>query len=570
MEPDELPTYARVEDIRRYCKGGFHPIHFGECIDQGGRFEVHHKLGYTETCTVWLCLDRKNKRRVGVKVFQAEKSTETHPEIVALRLFEGINRRELQSNYIFPIEEHFWVDGPNGRHLCFVVQVLGPPISHSLRGIDLDASDHLADLCLQAGKGLKYLHDKKICHGDFGSDHMRMQLDFRAMRDVNIYDLFGEPKIWRLNTSRDLNGREPWYLAEPADIARLEAQYRKGKIAIDSFSASYRVGEATEPQIFDTNYAAPEVLFLNKYCGFSSDIWSLASTIHLVRTSKLLAARLDSRSSFVSWLAWAYGPFPQDYWTAIGEYLSNDSAVPVFTANPLPQKPRTKTNPYPREWGANRGTVVALLLGDEETPQSIQHRESLQEEKDRSKYLRIKLPKNSDVWTKFQEQRKRLTGFHSLLHEDLSKERQWYQDTDPLKAKPDDMREKFLCGIGDDNLRRLNGAWILESSSGPDVAKAVNKGKNSNRKRALTEHQGAQPTPKKAKTFVATLNPRYQVERTNQADGMTKFSYRLQPEEVDLLASLLRSMLKNDPGQRSTIDEVLQHKWFDASRTRLK
>ncbi|KAI8945598.1 kinase-like domain-containing protein [Xylaria longipes] len=595
-KPNDLPSYARVEDIGRYVAGGYHPIHLGDRIGPDERFEIHHKLGYSDGCTMWLCLDRTNERRVGVKIFQADKSTESHPEIAALRLFEGIDRQELRSNRIFTMEEHFWIDGPNGRHLCFVTQVLGPAISYSLKGVDLDTPDLLADFCLQAAQSLKYLHDKKICHGDFRPDHMRSQLDLDAMTEVRMYDLFGEPKIWPLNGPEEEGGRRPQYLVEPANTADLEEKYRTGKIAIDSFAASYREGDAIELHIFDSHYTPPEIRFLNKSSGFSSDIWSLASTIHLVRTTKLLLARLESKTSIVSWLAWAYGPFPKDYWQAVGDYLSDDSAIPVFSVNTIPQKspassnrqPRRRididSNGYPREWGPNREGVIALCLGEEETRRSIEERKDLQEEKDRSKYLRIKLPKNPGVWAKFQEQRKRLTGFPSLLHEDLSKERQWYQDTDALNGRARDIPEIQPSGIDDATLQRLNGTWIPEPAPAPAAedptpshgtnTNAANEdtaeSTNSNGKRPFTEEdQEGQAKPKKAKTFVAERNLRDQVECVEQYDGMTKFSYRLQPEEVELLAGLLRDMLKSDPSERISIDEVLRHEWFEASRKRL-
>ncbi|KAI0465869.1 kinase-like domain-containing protein [Xylaria cf. heliscus] len=588
--PEELPRYARVEDIEQYVVGGFHPIHVGDRIGPAERFEVHHKLGYSKACTVWLCFDRKNGRRVAVKVLQAEKSIEPHPEIEALRLFEGIDREELQSNGISTMDEHFWIDGPNGRHLCFVMQVFGPDISYSLKGVDLDTPDLLTDLCLQAAQILKYLHDKKICHGDFRPNHMRLQLDVDAMSDGRIYDLFGEPTIWHLNGSREESDRKPRYLVEPANIANLEEKYRTGKIVLNSFATSYREGDAIEPQISDSDYTPPEIRFSKTSCGFGSDIWSLGSTIHLVRTNKLLLATLDSKSSIVSWLAWAYGPFPKDCWQAVGDYLSHDSAIPVFSVNIVPQKsPIRRTdvdsNGYPREWGQSRWGIVALFLGEEDTPRSIRERKMLQDEKDRSKYLRIRLPKNSDVWAKFQDQRQRRTGFASLLHEDLSRERQWYQDTDALNGRAEDTREVLPSRIDDATLRRLNGTWVPGSAAAPatedphpdhetsthEENKDTAESTNSNGKRPLTgEDQEGQPNSKKARTFIAEHNLRDQVECVEQYDGMTKFSYRLQPAEVDLLASLLRGMLKNDPDERISIDEVLRHEWFEASRKRLE
>ncbi|KAI1364057.1 kinase-like domain-containing protein [Xylaria arbuscula] len=595
----EPVMHARVEDIRGYIAGGFHPVHLGDRIGSEERFEVHHKLGFSDTCIVWLCLDRKNKRRVAVKILRAENSTESHPEVSARCLFEGIDRDELRSNHIFTVEEHFWIDGPNGRHICLVTAVLGPPISCELRGIDLDTPDLLTDLCFQAAQSLRYLHAKGICHGDFRPDHMRLQLDVEAMSKIAIYELFGEPRVLQLDGSQeeDKGKPRPRYLVEPANIADLEWKYRTGQIAIDNFCSSHREGDETKPHIFDIHYPAPEIRFLNKSSGFCSDIWSLASTIHLVRTTKLLLARLNSRASLVSWLAWTYGPFPQEQWNAIGEFLSSDSAIPLFTVNLIPQKipdayvarptesgelEDTTLSGYPLEWALNRDVVVGVLLGKEETPYSIEERKLLQVDKDRSKFLRIKLPKNLDVWTKFQGQRKQLTECQSLLHEDLSKERQWYEDTDALGEKTaQEVSSSSHERIDSDTLRRLNSTWDLADASelATDKVSRNQEGEidvpsvseNTNGKRPLTgEDREARPgqKSKKIKGFVAEHNLRDRVERVEQSDGMTKFSYRLQHDEVKLLASLLRDMLKNNPGERIAIGDVVLHPWFDGSRAR--
>jgi serine/threonine protein kinase len=424
-----------------------------------------------------------------------------------------------------------------------------------------------------------------------------MQLDINKMGEARVYDILGKPKIWHLDGPEVNSGRWPRYLVQPGDISNLEEIYRTGKIAIDSFSASHRQDDTAslKPQIFNTHYTAPEIRFLNKSSGFSSDIWALAGTIHLIRTTKLLLARLESRSSLVSWLAWAHGPFRQDYWKAVGEYLSTDSTVPVFTVNTIPQKPTSKTKeqpkrlvgsrsePYPREWGFHRDKVVALLLGEEETPWSIRQRKKLQHTKDRSKYLRIKLPKNSSVWARFQEQRKRITGFHSLLHEDLSKERQWYQETDGLNGEEQYTPPRRPDTMDDATIKRLNNTWNPKFARGIDPGQApeeqgggtdmpdeeIAEHGSSSAKRPLAEDdQEALPNPKKAKTFVPEHNLRDQVERVEQDDGVTKFSYCLQAGEVERLADLLGRMLKNDPDERINTDAVLQHQWFHASKKR--
>lgn len=422
---------------------------------------------------------------------------------------------------------------------------------------------------------------------DYCPDHMKMQLDSDAMRRFKIYELFGEPKVWHLNNAPSENSeRRPRYLVEPGDVLGAESKYRTGRIAIDCFSTSYRAGDVIESHISDTHYCPPEIRFLKKSAGFASDIWTLASTIYLIRINKLLFARLESKSSLVSWMNWAYGPFPQTYWEAIGKYLSDDSVVPIFAVKLMPQRPvsskwrsrrkaEVESTGYPREWGDNRREVVASLLGDEETPRSIQQRKMLQEEQDRSKYLRIKLPKNSNVWTRYQEQRKRLTGYQSLLHEDLSKERHWYQLTVAPSGEYEDTPKRLPSSIDDATLQRLNSTWDPEFAAAPSRGMDTSGGPeemgnsaNPNGKRILAEPKEAQPALKRTRLFVPEHNLRDRVERVEQDDGMTKVSYRLQPKEADLLADLLRGMLMSNPDERISIDEVLRHDWFKEAKKR--
>ena len=42
-----------VEDIEKYRREGFHPIHLGDCL-KGGRYYILHKLGCGGFSTVWL------------------------------------------------------------------------------------------------------------------------------------------------------------------------------------------------------------------------------------------------------------------------------------------------------------------------------------------------------------------------------------------------------------------------------------------------------------------------------------------------------------------------------------
>ena len=44
------------EDFWKYQPGGLHPVHLGDKF-KGGRYTIHHKLGYGGSSTVWLAHD---------------------------------------------------------------------------------------------------------------------------------------------------------------------------------------------------------------------------------------------------------------------------------------------------------------------------------------------------------------------------------------------------------------------------------------------------------------------------------------------------------------------------------
>ena len=51
-------------------------------------------------------------------------------------------------------------------------------------------------------------------------------------------------------------------------------------------------------------------------------------------------------------------------------------------------------------------------------------------------------------------------------------------------------------------------------------------------------------------------------QSSEDRNGYVKKTYRLQKEEVDLLADLLLKLLRCDPAEREGWPKVLMHKWF--------
>lgn len=112
------------EDIEQYEPGGFHPVSLDDQYD-GNRNQVVNKLGAGGFSTVWLARDLQAGRWVGLKFIVAAES-------------EGYDARSsailedpvlASSESVLNTERRFWVDGPNGRHLCIVLPLVGPNLA---------------------------------------------------------------------------------------------------------------------------------------------------------------------------------------------------------------------------------------------------------------------------------------------------------------------------------------------------------------------------------------------------------------------------------------------------------
>jgi hypothetical protein len=55
-----------IENIRKYCPGGYHPVRLGDKFND--RYIVEHKLGHGGFSTVWLAQDTQMQRLVALKI----------------------------------------------------------------------------------------------------------------------------------------------------------------------------------------------------------------------------------------------------------------------------------------------------------------------------------------------------------------------------------------------------------------------------------------------------------------------------------------------------------------------
>jgi hypothetical protein len=157
----------RIETLN-YRTGGFHPVHLNDTFKKE-RYTVIHKLGHGGFATVWLARDKIRQRYVALKILAARLSRDC-PEVEILRRLRS-SKESMGKAFVMSMLDHFWIDGPNGHHLCVVSEVGGPSIkqfnecpgltsgSRRLRG------EVARKVALQATEGLAYIHSTGTVHG---------------------------------------------------------------------------------------------------------------------------------------------------------------------------------------------------------------------------------------------------------------------------------------------------------------------------------------------------------------------------------------------------------------------
>ncbi len=326
------PTSDAVEDVECYRPGGFHPVHLGDCFDNG-RFRVVHKLGSGGFATVWLARDSQLNVYVALKLHQAQ-NFETCNELRFLEFLGGQNPDHPEDKYFPLLLHHFTINGPNGSHLCLVTTVAGPSIrdlSHLGRRLPAKEARKAAHQVTQA---LLYLHSLGICHGGnsqsrsfkihmltiildlTGSNVVLQLLDFDCWTEEQLYDRLGQPWIDTVEKiSEEPPGPvAPEYLVEPVDFSNLDSRWLTSDIQVIDFGEAFFT--ASPPSRLGTPlcFLAPECFFELK-AGVHSDDWALACVIYMIRAGKpLLHIAYDSsHADAVLEIVHMLGPLP-DSW----------------------------------------------------------------------------------------------------------------------------------------------------------------------------------------------------------------------------------------------------------------
>ncbi|KAI0474833.1 kinase-like protein [Xylaria cf. heliscus] len=289
IEEEEIEYYGigydNIENIQYYNKDGHHPVHLGDILN--GRYEVVHKLGSGGFGLVWLCHDIITSKWRAVKIMTAEHSTEGREEKIYRHLLKKSCLKQLRRNHLLIPLERFWVTGPNGRHYCIVLPVLGPTASNWQMEVTIDNNGHITDdvkkVCAQVVQAVHFLHQSGVCHGDLKPENVMMEVEgLDKLSKAEVLKLLGKPETIEVETEsgKPPAPRAPNYVVLPPGEFWWKKTTTSSAFIID-FGTSFLTGDPPDVNGMSLSYAPPEVIWEKTFQpGPHSDIWSLAATLY--------------------------------------------------------------------------------------------------------------------------------------------------------------------------------------------------------------------------------------------------------------------------------------------------
>ncbi|KAM0949890.1 putative protein kinase CMGC-SRPK family [Dioscorea sansibarensis] len=295
------------EGIDEYRKGGYHAVRPGDSF-AAGRYIAQRKLGWGHFSTVWLAFDTHSKKFVALKI-QKSAAEFAQAALHEIELLSAIAEGDpSNSKCIVRLLDHFKHVGPNGQHLCLVIEFLGDSLLRLVRynryrGIGLN---NVRDICMPILIGLDYLHrELGVIHTDLKPENVLLYSTVNPAKDpvrsgfspilerpegnpdgkavVNFIEkrlkMKAKRAVARISERRSSMGG-------PSQRARsLEGIDLRCKIV--DFGNACWVDKQFMEEIQTRQYRSPEVILGAGY-SYSADLWSFACIAFELATGDMM------------------------------------------------------------------------------------------------------------------------------------------------------------------------------------------------------------------------------------------------------------------------------------------
>ncbi|KAH9662316.1 protein kinase domain-containing protein [Citrus sinensis] len=301
------------EGIDSYRKGGYHAVRVGDLFN-GGRYIAQRKLGWGQFSIVWLAYDTRTSSYVALKIQKSAAQfaqAALHEIEVLSAVADGDPSNE---KCVIRLIDHFKHAGPNGQHLCMVLEFLGDSLLRLIKysrykGLELNK---VREICKYILTGLDYLHrELGIIHTDLKPENILLVSTIDPSKDPIRSGL--TPILERPEGSINGGSTSTMTIVEKklkrrakravANISIRRAsmggiELPKPERCLDGidmrckvvdFGNACRANKQFAEEIQTRQYRAPEVILRAGY-SFSVDMWSFACTAFELATGDMLFA----------------------------------------------------------------------------------------------------------------------------------------------------------------------------------------------------------------------------------------------------------------------------------------
>ncbi|KAK2603198.1 hypothetical protein N8I77_009672 [Diaporthe amygdali] len=285
-----LNSFFDQEGLAGYRPGGYHPVSLGDRF-KDGRYLIRHKLGWGGFSTVWLAKDTIHEEWVAVKILAAHSRQEkSSKEIGVLReLSKSATNGQL---YVVQLLDDFFHEGPNGRHQCLVLELLGPSLNNVIKSCNPSifesptADDRLDSNVIfrvskQLLRALSSLHEKGISHGDISSHNIAFTANnIRHASEQDILAIIGTPVVEDLvrEDGQPVDPRFPKHMVRRAEWNHWLDEDQEDIRLID-WGESFREGEEPARLAQPVDCKAPETIFDDRF-DYRVDLWRVGIVIY--------------------------------------------------------------------------------------------------------------------------------------------------------------------------------------------------------------------------------------------------------------------------------------------------
>ncbi|CAM8905107.1 unnamed protein product [Rhodiola kirilowii] len=297
------------EGIDSYRKGGYHAVRIGDQF-AGGRYIAQRKLGWGQFSTVWLAYDTRNSNYVALKI-QKSAAQFAQAALHEIEVLSAVaNGDPSNVKCVLHLIDHFKHSGPNGQHLCMVLEFLGDNLLRLIRynryrGFELSK---VREACKCILTGLDYLHrELGIIHTDLKPENILLLQTIDQSKDPvrsgaspilerpegvpngSVTMSLIEKKLKRrakravakISRGKDSIGGN----VNPKTERSLDGINVRCKV-VDLGSACWADKMFTD-DIQTRQYRAPEVILKSGYTT-AADMWSFACTAFELATGEML------------------------------------------------------------------------------------------------------------------------------------------------------------------------------------------------------------------------------------------------------------------------------------------